>query len=154
MIIIKLMIICICAELWYQGGQRGRAWCRDVLIPIILGTCVGFFSVWWIGLLNIGTFNIIRIGYGIPDEGDEGSMLGRTFKKPWLVRMIAGLLYGIWGLLPLFVFSIINAQHLLFYAYSACINSFVNSMGEVIRLNIKIIDRLAGAAISSFILFL
>lgn len=145
--IIKILIFCACIELWYQGGQTGRAWCRDILIPIILGVYLGFKSVWFIGILSIGSFNIIRIGYGIPDETDEGSLLGRTFKIPWLVRGIAGLLYGLIGLIN---FVIYTKAFMLYIAYSL-INFFIQALGEKLKLNIKICDRLTGAAVGCLV---
>lgn len=147
MIYVKVAILLICAELWYQGGQNNRAWMRDVLITIILGAWVGWKSVWWIGILTIGTFNIIRIGYGIPDSTDEGSFLGRIFKVGWLTRGVAGTLYGLVGLLGYVIYT----HHLLTYLIFTAVNGVVNGMGEGCKIDSKIWDRVRGLAIGSLV---
>jgi len=143
MIYLQLAILLVCAELWYQGGQPKRAWMRDVLLTIIAGTWIGWRTVWWIGILSIGSFNIVRVGYGIPDATDEGSFLGRLFKKPWLTRGVAGLLYGLVGLLPYVIYT----HSVCIYIGYAIANAIVNGMGEALAIHHKVWDRVRGLTI-------
>ena len=147
MIALKILLMMGCAELWYQGGQSGRAWMRDVLITILMGAWIGYVTVWWIGIISVGSFNIIRIGYGVPDESDEGSLLGRIFKKPWLVRGVAGGLYGLVGLLPFVVYT---QQYHIYLCY-ASLNFAINSIGEALAIHHEVWDRVRGLVIGSIV---
>lgn len=157
MIWIKFLIIIACMELWRQGGNK-HSWLRDVLIPIILGVYVGFQTNWWIGLLTIGSLNICRIGYGIPDEKtkDEGSSLAQIFyntlniKLSWVVRGTAGLLYGLVGAIFIVLSTGLVGNYLL---YSG-LNALINGYGEKKQLNVKIFERLIGAGVGSLVLFI
>ncbi|MCA9409490.1 MAG: hypothetical protein KC733_12425, partial [Candidatus Omnitrophica bacterium] len=108
---IKGLILIACTQFWRMGGTKLGSWWRDVLIPIIIGAYIGFETTWWIGLISVGTFNIIRLGYGIPSHDDEGSLIGRFFYNklrldiPWLVRGVVGAIYGLWGLLPYVIYT-------------------------------------------------
>lgn len=105
MIILKLLFVLLIATLWRLGGWNKAKWSgyRDVLIPIFIGLFFAFYyKTWWLFPAMAASYNIIRIGYGIPDPTDEGSWLGRTFKHPWLVRGIAGILYAALGSFWLF----------------------------------------------------
>lgn len=140
-----------CAELWHRGGSK-KAWLRDVLIPVMIGLLLALKTNFWIGFFSIGAFQIIRIGYGIPDPGtdDKGSWLGRVFKIPWLVRGVAGALYGLVGLSIWIWFT---KQFGVYLGY-ALLNFFVNAMGEKMKWPVGVVERLAGAAIGSIVFFI
>lgn len=108
MIIIKILLIILCGYLWRLGGTHNRAWTRDVIIPIILGAYIGFEYHWAVGLLTIGSFNIIRMGYGAydPEHDDKPSFLGQLThdRDGWWIRGMVGALYGISGLIPLSIY--------------------------------------------------
>lgn len=158
--VVKVLIFLACMELWHLGGGKGKAWCRDVLIPIILGIYVGYQSVWWVGLFTIGSFNIIRIGYGIKDETDDGSALCRFYwnlglKYSWLVRGTAGALYGISGACVYLAWTICNhsSAHLVYFIYVG-VNFVLNAVGEALKLPRRIVERAAGLGVASLVFLL
>ena len=59
----KVMLNLVIALLWYLGGQT-KNWVRDVLIPVIIGFFFAIKYVWWLGLILIVTYSIMRMGYG------------------------------------------------------------------------------------------
>lgn len=143
--------------LWKLGGTHKKAWCRDVIIPIILGGYLiyRFFPVWWVGFLSIGAFQIIKIGYGCPDETDEGSFLGRLVYNnigsyPFIVRGLAGLIYGLSGLSVYLFYT----QHLHIYCSYAVINMVVNAVGEKMKWKDYIVEPLAGLGIASLVILI
>lgn len=153
----------LCGIAWRLGGMNKTAYCRDVIIPIILGAFIGYElnGVLWqkivIGILTIGSFNIVRIGYGAydPEHDDKPSFLGGLLKdrKGYLTRSLAGLLYGIIGLLPLLVFNIIG-HHYIFIVKYLGYSLFVAGISYLLSsLKAKdiIIEPLIGVAVTSII---
>ena len=151
---LKLFILLLCIELWRQGGKK-HSWLRDVLIPIILGVYIGLKTgYYWLGFFSISSFQIIRMGYGIPDETDEGSTLAQLcykigITKSWAIRGIAGLLYGLIG--ACLLISVIGVWKYLLYAL---INFSLNAIGEYKQWNVEIVERLAGLGIGSLMFFI
>lgn len=146
-LLIKLLIISGCAELWYQGGGR-RAWMRDILIPIILGG----FTIWnlgfWWGFWTIASCQIIRMGYGVPDATDPGSFIGRIFKKAIIIRPVVAALRAFIGAL----FIVIATRQIIGYLLFCAIHSLYGFLEEKFHLHRKIGDRLAGASYAAMIL--
>jgi hypothetical protein len=148
MLLLKVMIFLITPILWKIGGTHKKAWVRDVLIPIIMGIYIGLVTTtWWIGFLSIGSYQIIKIGYGIPDATDEGSFLGRTFRIPWLVRGVAGLLYALIGGINVFIFTKLFS----IWAVYCGINFVLNALGEKMKWKDYIVEPLAGVGVASLV---
>jgi len=99
--VFKILLIIICAGLWRLGGWEKAKWSgyRDMLVPIIIGGYYFFTLKWWVGLLTIGTFQIIRLGYGSydPEHDDKPSLLAKITKdrEGHIVRGLYGLITSI-----------------------------------------------------------
>ena len=117
----------------------------------MLGAYIAFTIKWWIGLLCIGSLNIIRIGYGAydPDHDDKPSFLAAiTHDRSGISeRAIAGFLYGVIGMLPLMIYS-----HLwLTIPLYALGISIVSALLCALRARDFIIEPLIGATVASII---
>jgi len=101
--VIKIVIISICAILWRLGGWNKAKWSgyRDVLVPIIIGGYFFFTLNWWVGILTIGTFQIIRMGYGAydPENDSKPSFLAKITKdrEGYIIRGLYGLITSVIG---------------------------------------------------------
>lgn len=142
---VDIILFIIIGVLWKIGGTHKKAWARDIVIPIIMGVYIGFETVWWIGFLSMGSYKIISIGYGISDGDDRGSFLGRTFKKPWLVRGMAGLAYSVVGGCNVFIYS----KAFILWGVYCLINFVLNALGEHFKLKDFIVEPLAGLGVAS-----
>ena len=147
---VELILVVLCAVLWRLGGSdKFPSWTRDTLIPIIIGLYFGITLVWWVGVITGVSFLIIRIGYGTPDATDDGSSLGQFvyhklgIKKPWVVRGLAGLIYGVIGGACVFIYT---QQYYLWLLY-ASVNFMANALGEKMKWNVNIVEPLAGLAV-------
>lgn len=76
----------VCAFLWAIGGNGKKA-VRRVGVPIALAVSLSFTSLWLL-LLVLPLWGVVSIGYGMPDETDKGSMLGRFYSR-WLSKKAA-----------------------------------------------------------------
>ncbi len=163
--LIKLILIILCGVLWYLGGwgkESGnplpwKGW-RVVLIPIILGAAIGLFikDHWYVrllvGLANIASLNIIRIGYGNydPEHDPKPSFLARIThdRNGWWIRAIAGALYILVGYLPYVFYSDKWGFYLVWTVVSAgtgfCVSRF--------RLKAKIADSIVGSVIADILI--
>jgi len=163
--VIKIILIILCAVLWRLGGwgkESGnpipwKGW-RVVLIPIILGLGIGWFTkdFWYmrlfIGLATIASMNIIRIGYGNydPEHDNKPSFLARIThdRGGWWIRAIAGVLYVLVGYLPYVLYSGKWGFYLLWTVVSAgtgfCVSRF--------RLTVKIADPVIGSTVAGILL--
>ena len=156
--IFKILFVIVIAILWRLGGMNKKAWCRDIIIPILMGSMIGYYLYprWWIGFVSIGAFQIIKMGYGIPDDDDDGSALGRLFyvhlKLPysWLVRGTAG---GLYALIGLSVYTIFTQQYLV-YLFYAVLNFTANALGEKLGWKDYVVEPVAGVALSTLVFFL
>jgi len=119
MIIIKIIIILICAGLWRLGGWDKAKWSgyRDVMIPVTLFFYYLFTCNILIAFLTCGAANSIRMGYGAwdPEHDDKPSWLASIThdREGWKIRMIYGAItsFAI-GLFPM-LYSIIVDHHLI-----------------------------------------
>lgn len=112
--IIKCLLILLSALFWRLGGWDKAKWAgyRDVLIPIILGVYIGWQYHWLVGFFTIGSYQIIRMGYGAydPEHDDKPSFLAKIThdREGWIIRGIVGFLYALCGILPLFIYRCTN----------------------------------------------
>jgi len=118
-ILFKLLICLLTAVLWRIGGWHYR-WVRVVLVPILLGIVLGFITKsWLVGFLSIGSYQIIRIGYGNydPETDPKSCWLAKITKDRSgdIIRMIAGSLYGIIGALFIILFKHLSIPFYIFY---------------------------------------
>jgi hypothetical protein len=163
--LIKIILIVLCGILWRLGGwgkESGnplpwKGW-RVVLIPIILGSTIGFFirDHWYVrllaGLASTASFNIIRIGYGNydPEHDPKPSFLARIThdRNGWWIRAITGALYVLVGYLPYAFYSGKWWFYFLWMIVSAgtgfCVSRF--------RLKDKITDFSIGSALADILL--
>lgn len=66
-----------CAFLWALSGSESRLnskLFRRFGVPLVWA--VSIFNYWAFAVIPI-SFGFLTLGYGIPDESDEGSLLGR-----------------------------------------------------------------------------
>lgn len=120
----KILIDLICGALFKIGGTAKENYplpgidkkgARVVAIPVILGLSLSFYFKSFIPLLCIGSYQILRLGYGIPSATDKGSFLGRMFKIGWLTRAAYGLITSLVGSYPL-VFCGLGREVYIAYA--------------------------------------
>lgn len=70
-----------CAFLWALSGSESRfnsKLFRRLCVPLIWAASL--FNYWAFAVIPI-SFGFLTLGYGIPDETDEGSLLGRLALK-------------------------------------------------------------------------
>jgi len=126
----KIIIDALCGILFKIGGTAKENYpmagvekkgARVVGIPVILGISLCFYLKSFIPLLCIGTYQILRLGYGIPGENDKGSFLGRIFKLGWLTRAAYGKICAAVGALPLFWLGLQKENYLAYILLNAII---------------------------------
>jgi len=119
-----ILYIALCAFLWRMGGWGkedgnplpAKQW-RTVGIPVTLAACLAIRTgIWWIFLVE-GALVAAWIvqGYGIPDESDEGSWLGRILKIGWLTRGVWGFLMALAAGLALAILKVLPIFRLVVY---------------------------------------
>ena len=69
----------VCAFLWAIGGAGPKV-VRRIGVPIVMAISLSFTSLWLL-LTVLPLWGVVSIGYGMPDETDKGSMLGRFYSK-------------------------------------------------------------------------
>ena len=145
MILIIILIAII--GLWIAGGQwSGRI--RDVGVPILLGIALFLKGAsWWIALLCIGTYNIIRLGYGNKDPDDDKPSFLATiipdYEGYW-IRAVWGLLASSIGVLPLILTHSIWIGAYITYII---INVIINFCVSKFRLSVFPTDTLVSIGI-------
>jgi hypothetical protein len=90
----------ICSLLWAIGGS-GPKLVRRLGVPLVMGITLAFTN-WWLLLTMFPLWGIVSIGYGMPDETDKGSTLGRFYKSflpyktaNWATRFTIYVLFNI-----------------------------------------------------------
>lgn len=165
MILVKVVALVLIAFFWRLGGWDKAKWSgfRDVLVPIAIGGIIGWQmdGLLWqkilIGVLTIGSYNIIRMGYGSydPENDDKPSFLAKITKdrKGYIIRSIVGTLYGLIGLLPLLIFSIIthNLAFLKIYGAYSLYNGFTGFLVTKFKANDWVTELSVGAGVGSII---
>ena len=102
--------------LWAWAGADGtsKIW-RRLGVPVVICGLIAIAKLTWIPLISVlPLWGVLSIGYGIPDDGDEGSWLGRFWFKKFnddvmatiFTRGTLALLFGL-VLVPLAWISII-----------------------------------------------
>ena len=96
---IKIGLLGIIVVCWYLGGQwRGKI--RDIPVPILLGIGIWLATKsWFVGLVSIGLWQIIRLGYGNYEKSEKNSFLGNLTKDKQgaVVRALYGLIVALVG---------------------------------------------------------
>ena len=85
----------ICAFLWaWTGAGASKLW-RRLVVPLIWAACLMDLRAF---LIVPVAFGFLSLGYGIPDDTDEGSFLGRFFYGLFPIRLAniltRGVVYG------------------------------------------------------------
>jgi hypothetical protein len=112
--------------------------------------------VWWVGLLTAGSFQAMRLGRGVPDDTDDGSLLARfiytdlNIEKPWVVRGAWGLIVAIVGGGPGFVYL---SKYVLWPVFGL-VNFACDALVEALRLPAWAVEFVEGAALGSIVLFI
>ena len=158
--IYKIPLIIIISILWRLGGTNRKAWCRDVIIPIILGVYIGIIYHWLVGFFTIGAFQIIRMGYGAydPEHDDKPSWLASLThdREGWINRGAVGLLYGVSGLIPLFIYwltqGLVTNLFIAKWISYCLINIFIGGLFCKIRAKDFIIEPAIGAGVATLLL--
>ena len=157
--IYKFLLLIIIALLWKMGGTNRKAWCRDVIIPIIMGLYIGIAYSWIVGFFTIGSFQIIRMGYGAydPEHDDKPSLLAKLThdREGWINRAVVGLLYGVIGLIPLFIYwihwGLVTDNFLMRWFMYCNINLFVGGVLCKLKARDIIIEPAIGAGVGSLL---
>lgn len=94
---VKLLVDGACAAFYAIGGWKYKG-AKIIALPSLLALYFAFTRQ-DIGLfLLAGSYQILRIGDGIPDASDPiGSWLGRIFKVGEITSAVAGALYATVG---------------------------------------------------------
>ena len=76
------------------GGEWNKK-LRRIGLPVLLVIYI-ILQQNWLGLVSVPLLALcLSIGYGIPDEEDEGSFLGKLFPNKYIVRTIICIAYAI-----------------------------------------------------------
>lgn len=129
----------ITAILGAYAGAEGTslAW-RRFGIPVVLATRHLLNHLPPAGLITYALWvGILSVGYGIPDEHDEGSFLGKLLKRDWLVRGFIAISLSIASVLQVFTGGATTLRWLLCSCVLVAIwavfggDSVVNGEGKV-----------------------
>jgi len=154
MLLLKFLLIILISICWRLGGWDKAKWSgyRDVLVPIIIGGYYFFTLKWWIGLLTIATFQIIRLGYGAydPEHDDKPSFLG------WLTKDRQGhIVRGLYGTITSTIgplLYIIYSKHYIIYILYIIGNTILEVVLTKMKTKDIVHEPLTGAGRASIIL--
>ncbi len=152
---INLAILLIIYILWLLGGQKkGRI--RDIGVPVLLAFYFAIFYKWWLFFAIGATANIIRLGYGNFEEGEDNSAIadflntvcGIKDKAGVIIRTIWGVLVGIVLPLPLLI-----GGYLIWWRYCLYIalNALIGYLVTKLRLPVILADILVATGVCSII---
>ena len=154
-LLIKFLIIGLCAWLWYRGGKPKSKFFRKVFIPLTMALTLAIkFKIWWLFLLEGGAFQIGSLGYGNYSPEDDP-------KPSWLASIThdrsGEYIRALWGLIVsgtvssiLIIFGFLSLWGCLGYIL---LNVIVNYSVSKFKLPVKPTDLLVGAALASLVLF-
>lgn len=151
---VRIIIILFCGELWRMSGSHryniGK-WARCIVLPFILAWYFAWQEKTLVGglvllLILVGLWQLTRMGYGIPGNGDKGSSLGRIFRIAELVRGVAGAIYSLPSLM------VLPKTYIGVFAYFY-VNFAIGYVGSLIKLKAKFFERLIGMGVASIILW-
>jgi hypothetical protein len=77
-VIVLLSVLCGLLGTFSGSNDTSKAWRRWGIPTLIVG--VGVFHSWWC-ILSFCIVGILSMGYGVPDDFDDGSDLGRFWYK-------------------------------------------------------------------------
>ena len=149
MIPLIFLAIIVC---WVIGGQKGGR-IRDVPVPILLGLGIWLTTKsWLVGVVSIGFFQAIRLGYGNYEKGEKNSFLGNLTHdhNGWWIRALYGLIVATIGAMGVKTGNYITLPIYLAYITGNTIIGFCVSR---FRLPVLITDICVSAGFGS-ILFL
>lgn len=136
--------------LWVLGGQiKGRI--RDVGVPILMGLGIWLATRSWLaGILTIGTFQIIRLGYGNYEKGEKNSFLGNLThdSKGWYVRAIYGAIVALVGCGALFALKLLPWPKAIVYIAG---NTLIGFGVSRLRLPVLLTDVLVSLGFGSLL---
>jgi hypothetical protein len=150
---VNACIFVLVPVLWYLGGQKKKAWCRDILVPALVGTGVSLAGHPWIGLICGSAFNIIRLGYGNYDPENDPKPSFLAFlthdRQGAIIRLIYGVVVAAAGAGALAVAKILP---LWGFAGYVVLNGVVGFGVSKLRLPVLPADLLVGAGVGSLLL--
>lgn len=150
----KIIFFILTSILYRIGGEakelepfKGlpKKFFRTMVLPGLISLTFVFTHP-WLALLNFGNLQALRMGYGIPDETDKGSFLGRIFKEGWLTRAIWGFIVALSGSTILFI----NHQPQEAFFYMILVPAISGTL-VYLKANDKITDIGIGMGVSSLI---
>ena len=149
---IKLALLLIICILWYLGGQwRGKI--RDIPVPILMGLGIWLATKsWLVGLISIGLWQIIRLGYGNYEKGEKNSFLGNLTKDSQgaVVRALYGLIVALVGCLAVKIGNYITLPTCIAYIAG---NTLIGYSVSKFRFNVIVTDLCVAGGIGSIIFF-
>jgi hypothetical protein len=138
---------------WILGGQvKGRL--RDIPVPILMGIGIWFATKSWLaGLISMGLWQIIRLGYGNYEDGEKNSFLGNLTgdSKGWWIRAIYGLIVATMGCGALFTLKLLPLPKGIVYIAG---NGLIGYCISRFRLPVILTDILISAGFASLIFLL
>jgi hypothetical protein len=138
---------------WVLGGQwKGSL--RDVPVPILMGIGIWLATKsWLVGLISIGLWQIIRLGYGNYEKGEKNSFLGNLTKdnNGWWIRAIYGLIVALVGCGALFALKFLSLPEVFTYIIG---NTIIGYSVSKFRFNVWFTDILISAGFASLIFLL
>lgn len=156
-------LLIIIVVLWILGGWEKAHWSgfRDILIPIILGTV----TIWLlkadivykliIGILTIGTANIIRLGYGNFEPQDQKQSLLADIWASFGVKDTQGaLIRASWGLivgLALPLITVVYTHNWLGWGLYIGINTLIGFLVSKLRLPVLLCDIIVAIGVWTYI---
>ena len=120
-------------------------------MPILMGIGIWFATKsWLVGLISIGLWQIIRLGYGNYEKGEKNSFLGNLTKdkQGTVVRAIYGLIVALVGCGALFALKLLPMPKAIVYIVG---NIFIGYSVSKFRLNVWLTDILVSAGFGSLL---
>lgn len=149
-----LIIFALIIALWYLGGQKSNRY-RDVGVPILMGTGIWLATnSWFVGILSMGAWNVVRIGYGNFEPNDtKNSLLGDLTKDKQgaVIRAIYGLLVALVGSGALLGGKFLPLP--MFFTYILG-NTLIGYCVSIFRLPVLLTDILVSAGFASLLFLL
>ncbi len=133
-----------------SGADNSSKFYRRIALPLLL-YIIGLICQNYYSIIILSWCGILYIGYGVPDETDEGSALGRFFykickKNQWWTNFAVKLCLGVFFSLVLIPIAILSkSTHLLLITIPLTIlsqilfGSLIKGLGEITLFKRKIL---------------
>ena len=146
---VNIIAVLLCSMLWRAGGEW-KGWLRDTLVPIIIALCFAWNTkTWWLFPIIAGTYQIIRLGYGI------NSPLKKLFKWEPLVRGAYGAICATLGALPIALFTHAWLSYFYYILLCALAQGLLVWLDDKFEwINVWSVEIGSGAAIASVLLII